>query len=211
MKTWTGDFNGMVERRHIRALVTFSMTNYFLDGAEQRGITYEAMKEFEKSVNADLGTGHLKVHVLIVPVARDQLNPKLLEGRGDIAAANLTITPEREELVDFSVPAYTGVSEIVITGPSAPEITDIQDLSGKEVHVRASSSYYASLQKLNDELQASGKEAVRVVSSPLTTRDRRGYADCGVKPSRPASIRTSGSTTSKSSLPRRSEERRCST
>ena len=164
MKTWTGDFDGMVERRHIRALVTYSMTNYFLDGAEQRGITYEALKEFEKAVNADLGTGHLKVHVLIIPVARDQLIPALLEGRGDIAAANLTITPERKELVGFSVPGYTGVSEIVVTGPSAPEITDIQGLSGKQIHVRASSSYYASLQKLNGELQASGKEAVRVVS-----------------------------------------------
>jgi ABC-type amino acid transport substrate-binding protein len=32
---------------------------------------------------------------------RDQLIPRLLEGRGDIAAGILTVTPERLEQVDF--------------------------------------------------------------------------------------------------------------
>ncbi|HEX5079199.1 MAG TPA: transporter substrate-binding domain-containing protein [Geminicoccaceae bacterium] len=45
---------------------------------------------------------------MIIPVPRDQLLPALLEGRGDIAAANLTITPERQVLVDFADPLLTG-------------------------------------------------------------------------------------------------------
>lgn len=117
-----GDFDAMAERRVVRALVTVSLTNYFLDGPTQRGITYEALKAFEKQINDELGTGNLKVHVVIFPVARDQLIPLLLEGKGDIAAANLTITPERRELVDFSLPGYSGVEELVVTGPASPEI-----------------------------------------------------------------------------------------
>src|SRR5262245_51253648 len=32
MNPWTGDLDGMARRRYIRMLVTFSKTNYFLDG-----------------------------------------------------------------------------------------------------------------------------------------------------------------------------------
>jgi hypothetical protein len=35
-QNWTGDFDQMVERHRIRALVPYSKTFYFLDGADQR-------------------------------------------------------------------------------------------------------------------------------------------------------------------------------
>ena len=47
---WRGDFDGMVERREIRALVVYSKTFYFLDQGRQRGVSYELLKEFEKFV-----------------------------------------------------------------------------------------------------------------------------------------------------------------
>ena len=40
---WVGDLDGMVERGVVRVLVAYSMGQYFLDGAAQRGITYEAL------------------------------------------------------------------------------------------------------------------------------------------------------------------------
>ena len=51
---WTGDFDGMAERHLIRALVPYSKTFYFLDGADQRGLTYELLTEFEKYINKKL-------------------------------------------------------------------------------------------------------------------------------------------------------------
>ena len=51
---WTGNFDGMVERHTIRALVPYSKTFYFLDRADQRGITYDMLKAFEKYVNKQL-------------------------------------------------------------------------------------------------------------------------------------------------------------
>ncbi|MCK5438900.1 MAG: hypothetical protein KAI97_03100, partial [Gemmatimonadetes bacterium] len=82
LQPWSGDFDAMVERRVIRALVVHSRMLYFLDGGRPRGLTYEAMKLFEDGINQTLGTGHLKVHVVMIPVARDQLLSALAEGRG---------------------------------------------------------------------------------------------------------------------------------
>ena len=159
-KKWTGDFDGMVKRRLIRSLVTFSKTNYFLDGFDRGGVTYEVLREFEKYINKKLKRKHLKVHLLVIPVARDQLIPALVEGRGDIAAAALTITPGRKGFVDFAEPIFKGVDEIVVGGPGAPKLSSLEDLSGKEIYVRRSSSYYESLSRLNESFKKRGKPQV---------------------------------------------------
>jgi membrane-bound lytic murein transglycosylase MltF len=159
---WTGDFDGMVERHRIRVLVPYSKTFYFLDGATQRGIAYEGMQIFEKWLNRELGTGHLKVHVVIVPTVRDELFSGLVSGRGDIAVGNLTITPERLKIVDFSDPFAKGVREIVVAGQGAPALKGLDDLAGQEVFARTSSSYYESLKRLNEEFMKSRKKPVKI-------------------------------------------------
>jgi membrane-bound lytic murein transglycosylase MltF len=162
-QAWSGDFDGMVERHLIRALVPYSKTFYFLDGADQRGLEYELMKEFEKYINTELKKRHLKVRLLVIPTKRDRLLPNLVKGLGDIAAGNLTITPERLKQVDFSDPYFKGVNEILVTGPAASQIKTVEDLSGREIHVRASSSYYASLQSLNAKFKKAGKKQMKLV------------------------------------------------
>jgi membrane-bound lytic murein transglycosylase MltF len=169
--TWTGDFDGMVERRRIRALVAFSKTFYFLDAGTQRGASYETLKQFEKTINEELKNKTLKVEMIFIPVSRDELIPGLVEGRGDIAAANLTITPERQKLIDFSDPFYSGVNEIVVSGPGAPKLTSVDDLAGKTIHVRKSSSYYASLELLNKKLKKAGKSEVKLVPADENLED----------------------------------------
>ena len=160
---WAGDFDGMSERHLIRALVPFSKTFYFLDGPDQKGLTYDALREFEKYVNKQLGKKTLTVRLVVIPTRRDRLLPALVEGLGDIAAGNLTITPERQKLVDFSAPGFTGVDEIIVTGPKAPPIKTIDDLAGKEIHVRASSSYYESLNHLNARFKKERKRRMKLV------------------------------------------------
>ena len=162
-KAWTGDFDGMVERRKLRVLVPYSKTFYFLDGATQRGISYEAMQIFEKWLNKELGTGHLKVNIVMIPTVRDELFSGLVDGRGDIALGNLTITPERLKIVDFSNPFTKGVREIVVAGQNAPTLKSLDDLAGQEVFVRPSSSYYESLKLLNEQFRKSRKKPVKLV------------------------------------------------
>ncbi len=162
---FTGDLDEMVKYRRIRALVIYSKTFYFYDRGRPRGLSCEGLLEFERFLNKKLKTGKLAVHILFIPVSRDQLIPALIDGRGDIAAANLTITPEREELVDFSDPFFDNAKEIVITGPSGPPLSGLDDLAGKEVHVRASSSYYEHLQRLNASFRKEGKQPVKVIAA----------------------------------------------
>jgi hypothetical protein len=38
---WTGDLDGMVERRSIRTLVPYNNTHFFLDRGRMHGATYE--------------------------------------------------------------------------------------------------------------------------------------------------------------------------
>jgi membrane-bound lytic murein transglycosylase MltF len=167
----TGDLDEMLKKRRIRVLLVHSKTFYFVDRGRQRGATYDAMRAFEDDLNRRLKTGNLRVNVVFIPVSRDELLPGLVEGRGDIAAANLTITDERRQQVDFSDPIYTSVDEIVVTGPKSSPIGRVQDLAGQEVFVRKSSSYYESLLRLNSELQQAGKPAVRLKLAPETLED----------------------------------------
>jgi membrane-bound lytic murein transglycosylase MltF len=162
---WAGDFDGMDERGKIRALVPYSKTFYFLDGADQRGLSYDMLKNFEKYVNKRLNKKILKIKLVVIPTKRDRLLPALMEGLGDIAVGNLTITPRRKKLVDFSAPKLTGVNEIIVSGPAASPIKTLDDLAGKEIHVRKSSSYYESLKNLNKKFKKAGKKPMKLVEA----------------------------------------------
>ena len=183
-KKWVGDFDGMAERHLIRALVPPSKTFYFLDGADQRGLTYELLKEFEAHLNTKLKRKALKIKLVVIPTRRDRLLPALVEGLGDIAAGNLTITPAREKKVDFTAPHLTGVDEIIITGRTSPPIKTLDDLSGKEIHVRKSSSYYESVLKLNARFKKSGKKAIKIVPADeyLEDEDLLEMMNAGIIP-----------------------------
>jgi membrane-bound lytic murein transglycosylase MltF len=159
----TGDLDTMEQKRVIRVLTVYGLGRYFLDGPQEKGLTYELFKMFEEFINKRLGKKQLRVHVVFIPVARDELIPGLIEGRGDIAAAGLTITAERDELIDFTNPVSKRISEVLVTGPSAPPIDTIEDLAGKEVYVRASSSYRSSLDQLNQRFRQEDRDEIVVV------------------------------------------------
>src|SRR5262245_43146234 len=114
---FTGDLDEMRKRRVIRAGVAYNRTHYFIDRGVQRGAAYEALMLFEQGLNQGLTKADQKVNIVFVPMSRDELLPALVDGRIDFAAAQLTVTPERQALVDFTKPALTGVNEIVVAGP----------------------------------------------------------------------------------------------
>jgi membrane-bound lytic murein transglycosylase MltF len=155
---WTGDLPGMADRRVVRLLTVHEPMFFAFDGRKQYGMVAEAGRELEDYLNERLDRRRLKIAVVIQPVARDLLIPFLESGRGDIAAAGLTITPERQEQVDFTRPFATDISEIVVTGPGlerqAP--TRLEDLGQLDIYVRPSSSYWESLQALDRRLRDGG-------------------------------------------------------
>jgi membrane-bound lytic murein transglycosylase MltF len=181
-KPWTGDLDGMTERRLIRVLTAFSKTQYFIDRGTPRGTAYDQGRLLEDELNKTLASGHMKLQVQFIPLSRDELIPGLLEGKGDIVMADLTVTPERQKVVDFVDPWIAGVDEIVVTRPGGPDISTVDDLSGKEVFVRESSSYYQSLVKLNARLTSEGKAPVTLTPAPeeLEDEDLMEMANAGL-------------------------------
>jgi membrane-bound lytic murein transglycosylase MltF len=170
-KPLTGDLDDMVKRRLIRAGVVFNRTQYYIDKGVQRGLSYEGITHFENDLNKRLKTGVLEVHVAFVPLSRDQLFPSLQAGKVDFVAAALTITPERQKVADFSTPTRMGVKEIVVTAPGVKAPATADDLSGREVFVRKSSSYYESLLRLNESLASRGKAPVAIRPAPEPLED----------------------------------------
>ena len=148
-----GDFDAMLERRVVRVLVPYSRTLYFNDRGRQRGLTADTLRDFEVFLNKKYPHKTQPIVVFALPTTRERMLGGLIEGRADIAAGNLTITPERDAKVDFSKPLAQGSGEIVVTGPRSPKLAILEDLGGHEVHVRQSSSYHASLLALNKRLR----------------------------------------------------------
>ena len=65
----------------------------FRQGA-QYGILVNQLQGFERWLNQTyLAKEKLKLKIIYIPVRQDKLLDYLAEGRGDLVAANLTVTP----------------------------------------------------------------------------------------------------------------------
>ena len=152
-------------------LVVYSKTFYFIDKAQQRGITYDMGMELEKFLNAGNKDKTRPIRVVFIPVSRDQLVSGVAAGAGDIATGGLTITPGREKQLDFTVPAADNINEILVTAPDIAPPASVDELSGRSVFVRKSSAYYESLTDLNSHLAAAGKKPVEIVLAEENLED----------------------------------------
>ena len=185
-KAWTGDFDGMRERRYLRVLVVPSQTMYFYDEGQPKGIAHEFIVQLEKTLNKKYKPAkrHLGLHVIAIPSTIDALIPKLLAGEADLAIGPWTVTPERQAKVDFTAPLATGIDEIVVSGASGPRPSGLDDLAGQEVLVRASSSYHEHLLALNEALKSRKLKPVRIRLAPEDLDDEAmlEMADAGLIP-----------------------------
>ncbi|MEP5569165.1 MAG: transporter substrate-binding domain-containing protein [Halioglobus sp.] len=182
---WTGDLDTMEENRVIRMLTVYSPGRYYVDeNGEEKGLVKEMARRFEDFINKRMKRKTVRVNVAIIPMARSQLIPALLQGHGDVINASLSITPERAEIMDFSIPATKPISEILITGPEAAKLSSIDDLSGRTIYLRQSSSYRESVENLNARLESEGKEPVNItlVSEFLEDDDLIEMVDKGLLP-----------------------------
>ena len=180
-KEWTGDFDKMLEYRRIRVFVPPSRTLYFSDKGRERGVTGDTVRDFERYLNKKYAgkLGKRPLTVFIVPHTRDALLKDVAKGIGDIAAGDITVTEERLKTVDFVAPEEEPrVSEVLVTGPKSPPVDVIDDLAGKTVHVRKSSSYYESLLSLNKRFKKEGgfwsqkrKAPVKIILVPDALED----------------------------------------
>ena len=88
---------------------------------------------------------------------------QLLDGEVDLIASNLTVTKERKEIVDFTVPHSQACQVLIQRKPDRWEymkkneieeemIRNQLDLAGKTIYVQSHSSHAARLRNLSDEI-----------------------------------------------------------
>ena len=92
---FTGDLPEIQQRGVLRILVTHNQTNYFLTAGRRRGFEYELLQQYGQF----LKKSDRDIHLLYIPVPLDALLPALVRGFGDVAAAGLTITAERQRTI----------------------------------------------------------------------------------------------------------------
>jgi membrane-bound lytic murein transglycosylase MltF len=179
---WQGDWEGMVERRMIRAVVPFGGYQFHYEAGMPRGATWELLQRFEQHINKTLGRRNIKVYVVAIPVNRDELVPALIDGHADLIAADLTMTDERREILQFSRPLLTKVNEIVVTGKDVEPIDTLDDLAGREIVVRESSSYHEHLLALQKDFTDRGLEppTVRLADEILEAEDLLDMLNAGM-------------------------------
>ena len=171
---WTGDFDGMLERRNIRVLAPYSRSLFFVENGKEHGLTADLAHDFETYLNHkhEQELGGRPITVTLIPTTRDKLLTGLADGTGDIAGGNLTATASRMQQADFVAPTeFAPAEEVLVSGPGAPAVATLADLSGKKVNVRQASSYFESLNTLNDKFTGESKPAVRIVSMPDALED----------------------------------------
>jgi membrane-bound lytic murein transglycosylase MltF len=161
-----GDIDEMDKRRMVRALVSFNKTGFFFDHGRPHGMTYDALLDFEKFLNRRLHpndrTGKEKIEVVLVPTTTASVASDLLNGNGDIVAVAVYITESRTNVVDF-IPVWSGQHDVVVAGPEAPPLANLEDLSGKEVYLNKESLAWDELTDLNKKLSAAKKPPIKLL------------------------------------------------
>ncbi len=73
----------------------------------------------------------------------------LNQGRYDVSIGSMTITPERDQTVDFTQPYYYTSGQVFVK-EGGPQIAGVDDLAGKKVGVGAATTYYDYLKDNSD-------------------------------------------------------------
>jgi membrane-bound lytic murein transglycosylase MltF len=181
---WTGDWAELQKHGVLRLLVVYSKTGFFYDKGRPRGMTADAANELEVYLNKKLKTGAKKFKVAVTPVTPVDLAKDLNDGFGDIVATAVIVTPEREKLVDFTIPVASGLKLLVITRKDAPQVSSFDDLSGKTIYVNRLTVAYDVLQDESRKLKQTGKPEIIVKEADpnLTEEDLLEMTNAGVIP-----------------------------
>jgi membrane-bound lytic murein transglycosylase F len=136
----TGDLPSIVRSGVLRVLVPADVNGRRApDGYHPLELELELIRAFAEQHDLD-------THWIYVS-SRSELLPALLEGRGDLVAANLTVTDDRREQVVFTVPLRF-VREQLVTRSGDRSIQRAADLAGRRISVRRSSSFWSTVQDL---------------------------------------------------------------
>lgn len=138
-----GDMPEIKRRGFLRVLTRNTAFCYFIHRGRSMGFEYDMVAEFAKRQGL--------VPVMIVPPNWSDLLPWLESGKGDMIAANMTPTSERRQNDDVSFGApYGSMTQTLVGRSSEARMGSLQELKGRKVMVRRSSSYWSTMSALRD-------------------------------------------------------------
>ncbi len=180
---WRGDLDGMVKRRILRVLVAPNKLGFYFDGSEIHGALYEFCREFERFLNHKLHTGNLAIHLVFIPVGRDNLLPKLADGYGDLVATLMVTASQSHYAVDFTDPIYDDAKAIIVSGPGE-QSPRLEGLSGREVYYFSHTISYDNLRRLSGDLRRDGKPPIHLTPAApdLQMEDLLEMVNAGLVP-----------------------------
>ena len=135
----TGDLADIKRRGVLRVLTRNNASSYYLYRGRPLGFEYELARLLAKDLGVRLE--------MVVPPKESDLIPWLLEGRGDVIAAAMTVTAARRRRVVFSRP-YLFTREVLVGRKGAAAPDSLAQLGGKTVYVSRFSSYEETLKAL---------------------------------------------------------------
>lgn len=149
------DLGEILKANKLTVLAENSASSYFIYKGHKMGLEYEILNEFAKEIG-------VKLEIKVVKNL-DSIIPKLNNGEGDIIACNYTVTKERRNKIDFSIPIMRTSQVLIQRKPEdwrskrkkewkKETIQDPMELSRKSIHVWRNSSYYDRLVNLQNEL-----------------------------------------------------------
>jgi membrane-bound lytic murein transglycosylase F len=139
------DLSALLERGTLRVVVPG--TRMGEPALPRRGSPVGYQRELAEAFAKSLG-----LEMELVPVFRlSEMLPALQQGKADIIAANLTVTPARQQRVDFTQ-AIDHVHEVVIVADGNPQIQTVADLAGRSVMVDPASAFWETLEHLALEI-----------------------------------------------------------
>lgn len=140
-----GDLAAIKKQDQLRILV-MPMDERWLP---RKGSSFSDEQEMAVKLAEELGLKAVFVHVKNF----EDLIPELNRGRGDVIAANLTITDSRKELIQFTVPLAHSI-ERVVSRIDDKKVTDLKSLNGRIIAFREKSSYQETIENLQKKQTA---------------------------------------------------------
>jgi len=133
----------VLQRGSMTMLTRNGASSYYLGSDGPTGPEYALVHQFAEFLGVELNVESA--------LAFNQLSGMLNRGQGELIAANLARTPDREQLFNFG-PEYMETSTLVVYRRGQRRPRTLEDLAGLKIMVIAGSSYEEALKKAREEI-----------------------------------------------------------
>lgn len=144
------DLDSILKQKQLTVLIEYSSTGYFIYKGVPMGFEYDILNNYCKELGVSLNAVPIRTFETVF----DDLNA----GKGDMIAANLTITKARTKQAAFTIP-HTFTRQVLVQrkpspGDSTVFIRSALDLAHKHIVTHKNTSFYERLVHLSNEIGA---------------------------------------------------------